>query len=324
MKIIPRSVETLIVTATMTSSLLLQGCIGTKSSSSTSAASSGFTLYKYAASSLPLTTIADSDFSALDLTEIQSIGSDWATMSDNNYSFFSISSGALSHPSSYSSWKDSSVGIYRYTTSWPSALSSGALAVTVNYGTYQGGNSVTLSASDIGVNDYTYNFYNQTDNSTYDSGEYSLYYVLAHELGHVIGLIHITSCDASLMEPYVSYATATTTLAPYSSSGKAYDKCSEAHVKGNYGVSMSAELENYYSEIKSNASSNILAGLSPEAIQAAGLEPGDDVVVAHTLMPDGSCIHDINGHKISEHKVDMRKLKGKTFEKNILLDVAKN
>ncbi len=304
---------TFLATALISSSAMFQGCVGTTTSSSSTSSATGYITYKYNTNRFPLSLKVDDTLSATDLSEINDIANDWKESADDAYTFFSVTSDTLGHSTNYSSWKNSSpsVLITNYTNNWPSGLSGFALAVTVNYGFFRVGGLIELTSGSIGINDYNYNFYNETDISTKDSGEYSRQYVVAHEMGHILGLQHVANCStSSLMEAYVSAGVATTTLNPLSSYSEHFDDCSKAQILGIYGLPMDTNLTDIYNDIVSNLTGNIMAGLTPQALEEAKVAVGDEVIIAHELNPDGSCVHTVNGHKFLEHQVDISKLRG--------------
>jgi hypothetical protein len=295
-------------------SLLGTSCIGGKTTTSSTANASGFIRYYWNTSSFPLTLRLSDAFSANDVTEISAGVDAWEEASDNNYNFYNVSSGVPLNEgiSNYSSWRSSTVDVYYYDdangNTWPTGLSNSALAVTVNYGVYQGGNAIRLTASSIGVNGVRYDFFNETINGDYNAGEYSMQYVLAHEIGHSIGAGHISTGINSLMEPYVSIAQEFADVANDSSYGESLDDGSKAYIMGIYGLTLDTNLSSIYSDIVSNAS-NLMAGLTPDHLVASNVEPGDVVQVAQELMPDGTCVHKLNGVEISKHKTDLKQLK---------------
>jgi len=299
----------------LTNVLLGQGCLGSKSSSSSVSSASGYIRYYY--NSFPRSLRFSDAFSATDITEMTAGSTALNQASDNNYTFFTPSTVPLDETiTNYASWKNTShidVRFYKASNGniWPSGLSSYALAVTINWGVYEGSNTIRLTASSIGVNGVGYNFYNESDPATYDAGDYATNYVFTHEAGHAIGLGHVTTGDTSLMESYVSSGYGIDDLQPYASTGKTLDKATEAYIKGNYGISMSSELSDIFTNIV-NSASGLMAGLTPEDLIAANIEKGDAIEIQHELNPDGTCVHKLNGKKIKSHKVSMNKLK---FEK---------
>ena len=178
---------------------------------------------------------------------------------------------------STNSFSDSEIGIYKSFT-WFNNVSSSALAITQFYGSVQEsaglGRYISLTHGDIIVN---YRDYGSRLTMTNAFGfEFDLPTIVLHEMGHLLGLCHEIN-HPSIMAPY--YVTTQRSLQAYDS-----DLIKDIYVDG------------VISGISVNNNTNALT--SPVGSHVSG------VIELHA---DGKCVHYLNGKKMFEHQVDIRK-----------------
>lgn len=208
----------------------------------------------------------------------------------SSLTFFKVPAATVTDPgyNSLNSFKsDGVIGIYR-SDSWFSNVSSQALAVTQYFGHRRNmGTSseyVELFHADIIINYRDYNF--STDASS--NSEYDLPSVVLHELGHLIGLKHVSSYStSSVMQPYLSIFDSVRTISNY-------DKSS---VQDLYGVTPLSTTQGY------QVTTSAVAKSTGPKILPKGARESDDGVVRGVieLRADGKCHHYENGHRVHVH-----------------------
>jgi len=207
----------------------------------------------------------------------------------SSLTFFKISPTATANKDTgnLNSYNDSEFGIYK-SYGWLQGVSNQALAVTQYYGQRRNigaaNEYVELIHADIILNyrDYTFS----TDSSS--TTTYDLHSVLLHEMGHFLGLSHVTSFStASVMQPYLGLFDSQRTLTAYDSS----------KIRSLYGVSgLSAGGGNFIvgASVNGNNGDKVL----PKA--AKELKDGT-VHGLIELRADGECVHRENGKVIHRH-----------------------
>ena len=191
-------------------------------------------------------------------------------------------------PGNLNSFKNDGVlGIYR-SDSWFSNVSGQALAVTQYFGYRrnigQSNEYVELYHADIIINYRDYNFStNANSNSDYD-----LHSVVLHELGHLIGLSHVSSFStSSVMQPYLSIFDSVRTISTY-------DKNS---VQSLYGVS-SLNAGNGFQVTTSAITTNPAPKKLPKSARE---DENGEVRGVIELRADGKCHHYENGKHVHVH-----------------------
>ena len=159
---------------------------------SASASSSSST--KWRASAFPLNIKVSSSFSTDEYNGIGEMIGVWNAA--DNKTYFSLSStrvSNVSHGGNLDLFDDATLGIYPL-TSWPSSLTSSALAITQAYGEVHS-SYIEYVHADILVNKANYDFSVIGDP---DEG-YDFKTVILHELGHFLGFGHYTGPQESIM-----------------------------------------------------------------------------------------------------------------------------
>lgn len=207
----------------------------------------------------------------------------------SSLTFFKVSPTATTNKDSsdLNSYNDSEFGIYK-SYGWLQGVSNQALAVTQYYGQRRNigaaNEYVELIHADIILNyrDYTFS----TDSSS--TTTYDLHSVLLHEIGHFLGLSHVTSFStASVMQPYLGLFDSQRALTAYDNS----------KIRSLYGVS---SLEAPHSNFIVGATVTQPSG--DKVLPKAAKELKDGTI--HGLIElraDGECIHRENGRIIHRH-----------------------
>jgi hypothetical protein len=220
---------------------------------------------------------------------------DLGTQSDSSddYDFWNISGGSIttvSDPgySDVNSYRDSTLGIYKL-VSWPSGFSSTALAVTQLWGVRSGG-GINITHFDIFYNLDRYTFYNDTNDA--GGASYDIASVGLHELGHALGLSHMTtvSSSESVMYPYLGTGTVHRTIMD----------CDLKSISANYSLSYSSSLcpQALMTESMEESRENV-----KEALDIGDVQDGEELSLVMELQPNGTCNHYINGHLYESHEV---------------------
>ena len=149
---------------------------------------------KWNNSSLPINIKYDENFSSDEVQALNNGLNSWESSTSNQLDFFNLN-GVTSHQDkSLAGYDDNIIAVYKM-TSWPQGLPSTALAVTQVFGetrTDSSGRSyVQIDHADILVNFDYFSFV------TDQSWGYDLESILLHEIGHFLGLKHITETSAS-------------------------------------------------------------------------------------------------------------------------------
>lgn len=257
--------------------------------------------------SFPLTIRASSDFNASERALLNDMAVEWEDLgvqadASDDYNFFSASTGgtltAVADPghASVSSYRDSTLGIYKLNT-WPSDFSASALAVTQLWG-IRGASGISISHFDIFYNQDIYNFYTDTNDAGVNPNTYDMGTIALHELGHSLGLNHISTVpsNSAVMYPYLGISTVKRTVRD----------CDLRAISDNYNWSTDSTLCPEAIETDSNNLGLNPASITEEQLDAAGVEVGDDVGIVMELRTDGTCHHIVNGHDVFSHKANLQ------------------
>jgi len=215
---------------------------------------------------------------------IELTSSEWETATENQLNFFTIDSDPSNTNIEYSDlndYNDDEMGIYSM-DSWNDSLPTDALAVTQLFGLQNSNGSVEITHADILLNEESYNFTTDPEDST----KYDLNTVMLHEIGHFIGLAHVGFNVESIMNPSISSGDVMretalndkqTLAATYSLTTSHYD-----------GSALSAEDESF----------KLVQGLS-------GDNQKKFVKILIQLKADGECVHTMNGETIHSHQSEI-------------------
>ncbi|MCT4643089.1 MAG: matrixin family metalloprotease [Bacteriovoracaceae bacterium] len=170
-----------------------------------SSTGTNLTKWNMSASNFPIDLYISSDFSAGEVLAIEETTSGWDNEIGGGIQIFDTSGTTAPKSNNLNSYQDSVLGIYKI-TSWPAELPSSALAVTQLFGTRKNiGTSteyIQITHADILMN---YDDFASDFKTTAGGVGYDVQSVLAHEMGHFLGLYHDTSSrDLSIMYPTIS------------------------------------------------------------------------------------------------------------------------
>lgn len=262
--------------------MVLVSCVAAKNTTTTSAITTPLNQNapsKWGSNSVfPLTIKLSTSYSGTEATALQSSASIWSTSVNQGVTFFSATTttSEKSNISDLNALWDNEFGIYK-TTVWNSDLPSTALAVTQIFGARRNAGSsneyVEILHGDILVNYDYYTF------STGSSSGYDLSTVMVHEMGHFIGLYHVTdNAIDTVMHPSISAFSVHRT--PY-----LYDT---NNIKTKYSLG---------GVVSSAVASKPYKAATKEETMNAGVA----VKITMELFPSGECVHRMDGVKISSH-----------------------
>lgn len=173
---------------------------------------------------------------------------------------------------------DGEMGIYRKTDNWFSTISSQSLAVTHYSGFVDSVGVRVLQHADIIVNDYNFDF---SSNPNGEAGKYDLPTVILHELGHLLGIDHLSG--KSIMN---------SNLSPASGDRKRVVEFKDSQaLRDIYG------LPGF--EQGSTGSAAMMAHMGVGVVEPLG--PGTPFVGTSELRANGDCVHFENGKKVFTH-----------------------
>lgn len=256
--------------------------------------------------SFPLTLKASSDFSASNRALLNDMAIEWediGTQADasDDMDFFSASTGgtisSVTDPghSNVNSYRDSTLGIYLLST-WPSDFSSSALAVTQLWGV-RSGSGISITHFDIFYNEDLYDFYTDPADAGNAADTYDMGTIALHEIGHAIGVNHISNVPSNdaVMYPYLGISTVKRTVRA----------CDLRALSDLYGWDTDSSL--CPSSIQPGGEQELNPAV--EGITVKDLEEvsdGETVSIVMELRKDGNCHHLLNGHDVYSHKVDLK------------------
>lgn len=238
------------------------------------AASSEYIFGGWASNRLPLSIKVSGDFTTQEQSDLIAMTNKWESAGGRNFVNFSGTAVANKDLNSMNSYLDGSIEVHQVNTA---ALPSSSLAVTVfngivmNSGTDQ--EYVQINDADIlfNYNDFVFN-----DSPSF--GEYDLQSVMLHEVGHLLGINHISGTN-SVMNPTITSGTQQRSLF----------QIDRTSITTNYGLSSTASFA------MSVDSSNARETAEPE---------GEFVSGYFELSADKKCTHVINGKVVHEHKME--------------------
>jgi hypothetical protein len=239
---------------------------------------------KWPTSRFPLEVKIASNFSAGEISLIESMGTEWIDAGNNELQFFDLTNTTANKDlASLDDYYDSEMGIYK-SSSWFDSVSNFALAITQFYGyrqnTGMSSEYIQLVHADVIMNYAHYNF------TTDLSSGYDLPSVILHELGHFLGIYHNTDYSkSSVMVPSILSRTSERDTYTFD----------EQTIAEKYGIN-SAVLP------LSNQSLAVTAGASRD-VAVASNEP-EFVQGRIELRADQHCYHYINGQVIEKHFVE--------------------
>lgn len=270
---------------------ILSALVGCKPQSSTTraqsletgggaAASSEHIFGGWTSSRLPLTISVSGDFTSGEKSSLVSGANKWETTANRN--FINFSGGSISNKdlNSMNSYLDGSIEVHQVNTN---ALPSSSLAVTVFNGTVlnSGTSSEYIRLNDA---DILFNYNDFVFSTSPVPGEFDLESVMIHEVGHLLGLNHISpSVGNSIMNPSFSSGTTKRNLFSVDS----------GNIKLNYP--------------SSGLSTGFSIGFAVTAGSGAdqNVPEGEIVSGYFELSADKTCTHVINGKVVHQHKADI-------------------
>lgn len=275
--------------ALITSLFLISSCKKeTTTASAINAPVGSCIIGKWPDSSLPLSIKMsaefDGDYSNADLVSglnpLEQMAKVWNTAaSPKTLITLPFGATATSGYVSTSSYRDSEIGIYK-SSNWFTNVSSSALAITQFYGVVTSnpglGQYIELTHADIIVNYDDYGPRLTMINNPLV--EFDVPTVVLHELGHLLGLCHQSS-KPSIMAPY--YLTTQRNLQNFDR-----DIIKDIYVDGAI-TALSTK-------------SNVNAISAPKGTEVRGIIE---------LKKDGECTHYLEGKKIYQHFVELKKKK---------------
>ncbi len=211
------------------------------------------------------------------------------------YNFFNDTVGTTAplNTTNLSNYRDSVLGIYR-STSWFPNVTSNAIAITQWYGFNTAdskGAYTEMIHADIILNSRDWGFKTVDDTTT----NYFVQQVILHELGHFIGLNHLSppSGQDAVMKPYMDTDESLATLQATDTDG----------------------IVELYSNLALSAGANSRAlgvGAKSKSIDEADIVRG--VIELHA---SGECVHKVNDHIVYSHqtKLDRSLFKRKSASK---------
>jgi Matrixin len=237
--------------------------------------------YLWASTAFPRNLRISNEFSANEVSNIQSMALAWETAVESKKDFFNVNDRTpeVSAPDMDLDGlgEDGVNGVYKI-RNWPKGLNSGALAVTQIFGRrYNVGSSneyVRIEHADVLINENLYDF--RTDD-TATGWSYDLRTVVLHELGHFLGLGH--KYGATVMIP--SIGSNTVNRAPTS--------LDITDISTKYGVS-----------VTTGATNAIVAGPSVNYIPNKN-DPGQMVKILIEFTAEGECVHKENDVVLGRH-----------------------
>ncbi len=246
-------------------------------------------------SDLPIRLKIASDYAAgPELTAITDSAAEWTTAVENKLQFFTMAGSTPNKEyANLAEYNDSEMGVYKLNT-WSSELPSTALAVTQLFGFQNEAGGVVISHADILMNEETYTFSTDAD----DSFNYDFETVMLHELGHFIGLSHSSFSESSVMIPSISLTDSNRVATDLDRANVAYNyelvtSYTNSLVAGNSAVAIHASIESEEED--------------PTGVNQGQMEKDDfgQVRILIHLMASGECIHEVNGKVVGSHKVDL-------------------
>jgi hypothetical protein len=230
-------------------------------------------------------SFVNADLDSDNLNPIEQMFKQWNSASDS-ITFFKVNAQTTSNKDygNLDSYRnDGELGIYR-SDSWIPGVSNQALAVTQYVGFRRNVGSaseyVELTHADVIINFKDYSFSTDKDSST----TYDLHSVVLHELGHFIGLSHVSSfATASVMQPYLGIFDSQREITSYDST----------RVQSLYGVSSLQP-----SGIVVSAATVPTKKVLPKG---ARVSSNGEVTGLIELRADGSCRHYENGKLVHKH-----------------------
>jgi hypothetical protein len=230
----------------------------------------------WAANRLPITVKLSGDFTGTEQSRLVTASNKWETAAGRNLFNFGSNSIPNKDYNSLNSYLDGSIEVHQVNTG---AFNNGALAVAVFHGVYinQGTSSEYIRIND---SDILFNYKDYVFNTDPAFGEFDLESVMVHEVGHLLGMAHI------------SFGTASSVMNPSISSG--------TKIRGLFNIDRTNIRKNYPSSALSSALSFSTTGSTAKPKEVIG----EEVSGYYELSADRTCTHVINGEVVHIHKAE--------------------
>lgn len=251
---------------------------------------------RWSTSAFPLnvkvaTDLVSNELAALspnELDTIKDLQDEWEANVSYNFFNDTVTTTTPVSTTDLSTYRDGVLGIYR-STSWFSNVTSNAIAITQWYG-YNTSDSkgayTEMVHADIIINARDWSFKTASDSTA----RYFIQQVILHELGHFIGLNHLSppSGQDAVMKPYMD---------------------TDEHLSALQATDIDGVVDLY-----SNIS--LSAGIGARALGASAksknVDESDIVRGVIELHADGQCVHKVNDRIVYSHQ---RSLDRSIFER---------
>lgn len=148
-------------------------------------------------SSFPLAVFVSEDFSDSEFSMMEAASEGWEREHGTGLNFFNFQGTRATHrnENALENYLDSRIEVHN---SYEDIMNPGTLAITIYQG-FRSGGKVRIDRADIIFNEFDFDF--STDGS---GGTFDMASVIVHEMGHLLGLGHVTSTNASVMAPSIN------------------------------------------------------------------------------------------------------------------------
>jgi hypothetical protein len=247
----------------------------------------------------PQTLSISTDFDQYEVDEFNLMADQWIDATDKSLEFFNLPNQQVNNRSTQTLEdfkQDEEMGIYKR-ESWFESVSSNSIAITQYVITLSANNEIaTLKHADIMINyeHYKFAFFDDNGQIVYEGssgtnndkkGPYDLSSVILHELGHFVGLDHLTETAAVM-----------------------YKGLSKYQVKKELTPLDKLALFDLY-ELDQVQTINIptmmsLSNNSPESVNTEKVTMEKTGIIE--LREDGNCLHYLDQKLIHQHRINLK------------------